>query len=171
MKLRTRRRTSAAVVVALLAPILAFAVILFVSQAGPASAPASPAPTVAIAEPTSTLTKEQARAASWLASWTRPDRIESPMLYPTRRPQEAAPEAPAEAPAAEPAASIPEFVVKTVMGSGDRAMASINGKVYRVGDEPIPGWKIVSMDSKAKRVELSGPGGRTISIAPQGLPR
>ncbi len=153
--------------VALIAPPALFLVLRLLGSAGPATAPAGVAPQqqeapLSAAAPQTT--NQQRRAMDWLASRPATSDAESPMLH-AKHQAEAPPPAPvAETPA--PQADDPPFAVKSVMGAGDRVMASINGKVYRVGDEPAPGWKITAMDAKTKRVDLTGPGGKTISVSP-----
>lgn len=46
-------------------------------------------------------------------------------------------------------------------------MASINGRVCRLGDEPAPGWRITAIDPVAKKVEITAPDGRTIEVRPR----
>ncbi len=166
MNAATNKRPHATAALALVTPLALLAALRFLGGTGPASAPAaSLAPPIAVPASTSAPTPKQSIAAAWLAAWTPPDQIESPMLHPRHEEQAAAPTPTSHAPAPQP--TTPQFTVKTIMGSGDRVMASINGKVYRVGGEPAPGWKITAIDAATKRVEITGPARQTLSITPQ----
>lgn len=153
---------------ALLAPIAAFACIRFLSAAGPAAAPAS---TQALESPvplklTQPASPAQQRASEWLSKWSMPPSLSSPMLHEDPEPADSVPLPVASAPAAAPVI-VPEFSVRTIMGTGERGMATINGKPYRLGGEPVPGWRITRIDGAAKIVEITGPDGRPLEL-PQG---
>lgn len=53
-----------------------------------------------------------------------------------------------------PESPIAHLVLNSVAGTGDRVMASINNRVYRVGQEPVPGWVVRSIDTKRRTVVL-----------------
>lgn len=166
------RDPHAAFAAALLSPLLVFAALRFLADAGPSTAPAAPA-TIATSseagmeEPPPT--PEVTRATAFLEAWNAGEPIPSPMRHPERADDPKTTEA--DPPSLPAEIAIPEFAVKSVMGSGERVMASINGKVYRMGDQPAPGWRITSMDAKSKRIEITGPDGRTIIVTPQTLAR
>lgn len=167
MNHKTRGIPKHAPALALAAPPAILIALVLSGQSVPAPAPAATLIPEQPAQPTAAPNAARAQQAiDWVQNWHAPASIASPMLY------HAPAAAPAPAPAAVEAPSVlPQFVVKTVMGAGDRVMASINGKVYRVGDQPIPGWTIRAMDAKSKRVDLAGPDGQTISATPAAKPR
>jgi hypothetical protein len=45
-------------------------------------------------------------------------------------------------------------VLNSIVGKGDRALASIGNHIYRVGAEPMPGWVIESIDATGRMVQL-----------------
>lgn len=176
----------AAPAVAMIAPVLAAAALRFLSDAGPATAPAAivalsestldPAANSADAaaatgpgrEPMNVSVSAAIRARQWLSNWTVPPDLTSPMLHPSPAPEEAPAPAPEIAPApTPPPAADPTFTVTSILGAGQRAMASINGRVCRIGDEPAPGWRITAIDPVAKKVEIAAPDGRTIGVRPR----
>lgn len=48
----------------------------------------------------------------------------------------------------------PQLEISSVMGAGDRAFASINGRVYRLGDTVATGWILEAIDAPARRVTI-----------------
>ncbi|MCB9847844.1 MAG: hypothetical protein H6814_05465 [Phycisphaeraceae bacterium] len=59
----------------------------------------------------------------------------------------------------------PEFQVSTIMATGSGNIALINGKAHRVGDALEGGWKITSIDAKAKQVVLEHAGAEPLTIS------
>lgn len=59
---------------------------------------------------------------------------------------------------------IPKFDVRSLVGNGSGAIARINHKVCRVGDEVAPGWTLLSVDSRARSVTLQDDRGRIIDV-------
>lgn len=159
-RLHSNRRAA----LALLAPTAAYAAFRFAIGIGPADAPASsstadtPAPIPTVAP----LTAAQARAAQWLKSRQPAPHYPSPLIHPEPEPivePQPAPPAPAQE------ASDPAFEVRSIIGTGERAIVSINGRAYRLGGEPEPGWKITAIDGPAKRVTITGPTGKSIELS------
>lgn len=111
----------------------------------------------------------QRRALEWLATWKPPSTLHIAFDHPP---------APALIDPAEPVQEvmvvgnrsevIPPFTVSTIMGSSHASMATINSKVYQVGDEPLPGWRISMIDHSRKLVEIVGPTGIVIQRSPPG---
>lgn len=71
----------------------------------------------------------------------------------------AAPEPPAER--EEPA---PEFALSGIVRGGGGAMAVINGRPRRLGDEVEKGWFVGGIDPGAGEVRLETPAGRRVTI-------
>ena len=46
------------------------------------------------------------------------------------------------------------LVLNSVVGKGDRALASIDNRIYRVGEEPMPGWTILVINAADRTVLL-----------------
>ena len=74
-------------------------------------------------------------------TFTLPAELRSPMIHP-----EPEPEVIVEQPRDVERAADPTFAVTTIMGTGARAIVSINGKAYRLGGQPVPGWKVTAID-------------------------
>jgi hypothetical protein len=149
-----------ATVIALVAPVALFGGFRFLADFGPAPAPA--AVPVDVAPPhVPAFNAAQRRAIDWLAAFTLPRDLRSPMIHPEPEPEQIVERPRDTEPAADPA-----FAVKTIMGTGARAIVSINGRAYRLGGQPVPGWRITAIDGPAKRVTLTGPGGRSIELSP-----
>lgn len=58
----------------------------------------------------------------------------------------------------------PAFNVKSVLVSSKGALATINGRLRRIGDEIEPQWRLSSIDVENGVVRISGPGERLIEI-------
>ena len=52
----------------------------------------------------------------------------------------------------------------SVMGSGSNGLASIDGKLYAVGDQPAPGCRIVVIDARERFVQIELPSGEAFFI-------
>lgn len=104
--------------------------------------------------------------SAWIASIDiRPD-MRSPMDHgPT---QQVEPIIPIEAVRLAPVFHNPLENAKltSVMGSGSNGLASINGKLYAVGDEPAPGCRIVAIDARQRFVQIELPSGEAFFIRP-----
>lgn len=59
---------------------------------------------------------------------------------------------------------IPEFLLTSVMPHSSRPLAVINGRPRSLGDEVVSGWTVTGIDGDARRVVLTGPDGRTVSL-------
>lgn len=81
---------------------------------------------------------------------------DAPMVYPKAAPTEAA-----GAPAA-PIDPGPALSVNSIMAGRGGAMATVNGKLRRVGDEVAPGWKITAIDAGSGSVTVRHTDGREI---------
>jgi hypothetical protein len=59
---------------------------------------------------------------------------------------------------------VPDFSLTAVMPHPTRPLAVINGRPRSLGDEAAPGWAVTGIDGDARRVVLTGPDGRTVSL-------
>jgi len=59
---------------------------------------------------------------------------------------------------------VPEFFVTAILPSPKNPMAVINGKPYRIGDEIVPGWKLLAIDGKARTIFLIHRSGKRLSV-------
>lgn len=159
---------------ALVAPVLLVMGVRMILQTGPAVSFAEPAPapddgppTPASPRPRPALSDADRALLAWEAAQVEVPARGSPMA-PGRIPVPAPPE-PQEAPAApatpneEPAR--PALKLSAVMGSGDNAIAVIDGRMRRVGDAVAPGYVIRRIESRAGIVTIAGPGGITRTLA------
>lgn len=104
--------------------------------------------------------------SAWIASLDIKPDMRSPMDHgPTQQVEPIVP--------IEPASRAPVFhnplesaKLTSVMGSGSNGLASINGKLYAVGDEPAPGCRIVVIDARGRFVQIELPSGEAFFIRP-----
>lgn len=153
-------------------PVLALSALKLVLSATPSIAPAAmtqpevtppPAPM-----PTAAPTEAQMNASAFLDTWSAPESVRNPMHVPPAPEPTPAPEQPAQPAAATPTAEPqPKFAVGAIAGTPGRAIASINGRVQRVGDVIAPGWTIREIDVAKRRVRVEGPGGGVVELAPR----
>ena len=127
---------------------------------GPASALAEEdgydVPDVAPAAAVRTFTPEEIAARTFAESKRGQPVGEAPLVYPKPAPTEAPSVAAA---AADPA---PAISVNSIMAGRGGAIATVNGKLRRVGDEVAPGWKITAIDAGAGTVTVRHADGREI---------
>lgn len=148
-------------------------VLVILNSFSPA-APAAPATstdstTVPVVVPGPRTTPEQVRARQWADAQVVGAGLASPLDHPIA--------APAPAPAVarvdpEPAPVIEPEPVNTedplsglrltaLLGGRSGALAMIDGRIFRIGDEVRPGCKLLSIDAKADRIEVARPDGTT----------
>lgn len=158
--------------IALVAPVLAVQFFRSVLGAGADVAASNagqapmtdPAAAAAIETPTAPVTAEQKRAVAWLASLNRQDPARSPMDHP-KVASDTPPPAPSlepDAPTTKPApADAPhpksDITLGAIMGSSRGSLASIGGRIFRVGEQLEAGWTIEAIDPKLQIVTLAGP--------------
>lgn len=162
-------------IAALLGP-LAVAVLIRAGRPEPV-APA-PAPILVAASQTAESaapirwSDEQRLVADWLAHLDRGAATLSPMDHPTPPPVKrivpdrqpaATPEV--EAPVAPVTQSLEGLRLSAVVGTTEGALASINGRVIRTGDEIVAGWRIVAIDVQAQTITVVHDHGETATIA------
>jgi hypothetical protein len=68
---------------------------------------------------------------------------------------------------------VPQFRLTGVIERGQKPLAAINGKVYRVGEEVAPGWTLTSVHGGERSVEIRHADGRlvTVRVQPVEVPR
>lgn len=140
------------------------------ASAGPA--PAGAAPVVATADSVAPATPAQTAALKHASALQIPDRLRSPLDHPLLAPVQEPPATtatePAEpqaAPAPAPAAPPPTtWTLGSVLSGSSGALASINGRVQRTGDELAPGWSITGIDPQNFVVTITGPQGQVLTL-------
>lgn len=156
----------------LAAPVVAIVAVRWLAGGltpAPASQPA-PDPTQASAgAAVAQLTPAQKRALEWIRGASASHRLSSPLdtstwdvlpeSVPTPRPE--LPSAPIQ-PGLKP--EVEALRVTAVLGRPDAALVAINGKVYRVGDEAVPGWKIASINIENQSVRISDSEGTEVLV-------
>ena len=151
-------RTEVIPAMALVGPLAVLIVIRVFLGNGPMPSPAateSSDPTYDLqnsAANTSTisLTKKQQDALAWLSGHPLPTEFESPMYHPLA---DESPNPSQDYDAEKKITPLTESVhLSSVAGTGKRAVASINGKLYRIGDEFLKGWTITKIDVVNRQV-------------------
>ncbi|MGE3106859.1 MAG: hypothetical protein AB7G11_04990 [Phycisphaerales bacterium] len=148
---------------------------------GPASAPAglSIAAGPGAALPGSggpgatSLTDRQSSALKWIAEHrlaTAPvteSPMQTPAVLPDAKQSDSQPAKPRSAPA-DTADPLDQVKVSAIMGHDDTGLVSIDGKVFRLGDEIAPGWRLSHIDGRARRIIVSRQGepDRVLSLEP-----
>ena len=179
LNLDSKTKSKLALMATLLAPVLAVQGVRvgFGRAAAPAGASAAAQPAVAspvAAEPEKALTAAQSKAKNWLGSHTRTLHGRSPMDRADPTPVEVAagPSGPsdAEKPASAPVVEgQPKGLVVTGMIAGGTerlSLASINHRVYRIGDTVTGSWKVSAIDTRKRLVTLTGPEGLEMGLSP-----
>lgn len=165
------RRKLWAQVGAVAAPLLVFAgarVLLapIPQSSGAAITPVS-VPAVMPAPAAAPLNDVQQRAVEWsrTLAW---DSLTSPLCRtfedsrepePVDTPLVAGPDPEPDTPELPPVDPVEGLRLTAVLGDSDGGMAMINGKLYRAGDEPKPGLRVISVDARNNRVILAGRAG------------
>ncbi len=62
-------------------------------------------------------------------------------------------------------AALPTFDVTSILVSTRHQLATINGKLYRIGDEIVPGWRLESIDAVRSVVMIAPEIGSSIEAA------
>jgi hypothetical protein len=140
------------------APVAIYLFLKVTIGLGPSPSPAQPAdPTASLPPPPPPavpLTAEQTRALEWLASLRIDATLPSPLEHAEVVHQDV-PEAPV-VPEVDP---LEGLRLSALMGSGASQIASISGKIYRIGDTVVPGFTVRTIDTAGQRVELVAPDG------------
>jgi hypothetical protein len=139
------------------APLVVFLSVRIALAPGPASAGAMPVAAAPGAAETGgegapKLSAAQDRALKWIRGLPAGP-LASPMLHPRVN-------VPTEASKGEddsPPDPLAGLKLNGVLGSGERGLATISGKIYRIGDEVRPGIKLRAVDARAGWAELERP--------------
>lgn len=164
-------------VAALLAPVLVVQGFRQVSgwqvQASQAAVVVRPVEQTAPATPTPPpVTDQMRKAAQWLESRGPLKIRRSPMDHVARvRPVAPLTPDPVEPQPAPTSAKRPvnKLVLSAIVGGKNSNMASINGKVFHLGDDVEPGWTIIAIHPRRMVVVLSGPEGQVLELSRTGL--
>jgi hypothetical protein len=167
----------------LAAPVLALQVAQSLLAVGPSSAagssprnyvPPSAVPVPPAAKAPAPLTPDQSRALEWLRAAGKGAAVRSPMeAAAPRTPEpvvERTPEPIVETPptvAVKEPLPVPRVSLTTILNRPDDAggaIAAINSKIYRVGDQVAPGWTLTAIDRDQWTVTLTCEDGRTITV-------
>jgi hypothetical protein len=170
-----RRRTVATI--ALLAPVLVVQGFRAFSGWNVAGSSASVARPVEQTAPTpvqsSPLSNQAKRVQEWLVARGPIDIKRSPMDHPPPVKAAPQPELVEAEPATEPkiAVKLPgkKYQLSAIVGGGSTNMASISGKIYRLGEDLEEGWTIISIQPRRMIVVLSGPDGQVVELSRNGM--
>jgi hypothetical protein len=114
-----------------------------------------------------TLTEEQQAAKQFALKALQQSFGSSPMSKPTviPAPIEETPDVePVRKPVVQQAA-LPTFDVTSILVSPRHQLATINGKLHRIGDEIVPGWRLESIDAVRSVVVIAPETGASIEAA------
>jgi hypothetical protein len=120
------------------------------------------------------ITPDMKRAADWITS-RGPIRVgRSPMDHVPGIKPIAVPAKPDPEPVLPNAVTPPnrpetKLVLSAIIGGKTSNMASINGRIYRLGDDVEPGWTIIAIHPRRMVVVLSGPEGQVVELSRSGL--
>ncbi len=170
MNLSTSARQKVLWVAAAAGPIVAVQAARFALGHGPSSASAAPAqtnpdPAPAATPPGAPLTDAQRRALAWIDEGDWKDALSRSPMH--------APDATRPSPIVEvdgtPRIVVPMLRLGGIVSRGSEAIASINNRLFTVGDEPAHGWRIERIDQAARLVLFRGPDGRTVELSGSGV--
>ena len=99
------------------------------------------------------LSPEQQRATDWVAALDLPGIPPSP-LHRTRAPAVVVSPDPEPVKPPPPADPLAGLKLTGTMGTNLGGLATINGRIYKIGDTIRPGCKLVSVDTPSNTVEL-----------------
>jgi hypothetical protein len=170
-----RRRTVATI--ALLAPVLVVQGFRAVSGWNVADSSASVARPVEQAAPApvqpAPLSNQAKRVQEWLTARGPIDIKRSPMDHPPPVKAAQQPEPVEAEPAPDPKTVVKmptnKYQLSAIVGGGSTNMASISGKIYRLGEDIETGWTIISIQPRRMIVVLSGPDGQVVELSRNGM--
>lgn len=136
-----------------------------------AASAAVDAPAVAAPEQsTFAPTPAQAKAAAWVASQPS-STLRDPFVAPAPPDQASEPSSTQIVTTPDrtntAAGRVPQFRLTGVIERGQKPLAAINGKVFRVGEEVEPGWTLISVHGGERSVEIRHTDGRVVSVRVQ----
>ncbi|MDQ7013735.1 MAG: hypothetical protein Q9O74_07545 [Planctomycetota bacterium] len=151
----------------IMAPVTAVLIARVMLSAGPSAAPAAgldaydQLPPVAPVV-TSPITEAQQTAIDYLASLPSGGDLRSPMAQPKVR---EALELPPEQLVEQIEDPTTRLVLNSIVGKGNRALASISNNIYCVGESPLPEWTITQIDTSGRVVVLRHSNGTEARLA------
>jgi len=171
MPLDTRSKTRLGWVAAAAAPIVAVQVARLLAGGGPGHAaaaipqPALPTAPATVEAAPLVLTAEQSRALEWLTSRrVQQTTLRSPIDV--HVPQIRADVLPS---AVEEELPLPKLRLGGVASRGRDTVASINNRLYAIGDEPAQGWTITAIDGQTRTLSLERFDGQKFELSSSGI--
>lgn len=156
MSIRDMDRSKLLPLAGIIVPVTAVMIARMMLSAGPRVAPAAGLdaydqlpPVVSVAA--SPISQTQQAAIDYLASLPSGDEPRSPMVKP-RVPERV--ERPREQPVEQIEDPAKRLVLNSIVGKGNRALASISNNIYCVGESPLPEWEITRIDTSGRIVVL-----------------
>lgn len=105
------------------------------------------------------LTPEQQKASEWVRTLADAPDLATPLNHPTEAPKVVVTDKPKIS-----AAGLAGLKLSSIMGRGSDQFASISGRVYRVGDEVRPGYKLTAIDVAQSSVTIADQAGNTYTL-------
>jgi len=110
-------------------------------------------------------------ATKFVRTWSPATELNSPLYYPTLAAKSEVSVVSESAPARNDQAgerkrAVPQFRVTSIMGRGQSAIATVNGRVCRIGAE-VEGWRVAAIDPATRVVEFVGPDGSRATASPE----
>ena len=171
MRVDSRTRAKLCLIAVLLSPALVVQATRLLSNSTIATASALPAstPPPAATRGAHPLTQQQVAAADWLLTHFGKELMQTPMerpepnLHPTTAVNTQTTLTP---PSPENIDLEPKHLKLTAMvGEGSSALAVLNHRLRRIGDDVAPGWKLTKVNSRLRSITITAEDGRTIELA------
>lgn len=174
--MNNKRRLQLGQTASIAAPVLLILGMRSLFSAGPADANAAAAPdgqsaaapapgALVVAQPPAALSHEQQHAMDWRASLNFDVPLVSPMdarievdFHPVPAPVTPEPVV------AEVVNPLDGLTLTATMGNQNAALAAISGRVYRIGEQVRPGWRLSSVDVRMGRIILTADDGQTAEL-------
>lgn len=173
MTLSRRARSRLLLLASMSAPVLGAQALHLVGAGGPAVSSAvvtpgggSPTPNVALVRE-SPVTPEQTRAIQWLRLRAVDVKVRCPMGQLAIQPLPPVildtDPVPVPTPHAGPD-PLKALAVTAIMTGDEGSLATINGKVYRLGASPLEGWTVTLIDPDQRLVKVTGANGSVVAL-------
>ncbi len=167
MSIRDMDRSKLLPLAGIVVPVTAVLIARMMLSAGPRVAPAAGLdaydqlpPVVSVAA--TPISQTQQAAINYLASLPSDGKPRSPMTRPRVR---EIVERPLEQPVEQVEDPTKRLVLNSIVGKGNRALASISNKIYCVGESPLPEWTITQIDTSGRVVVLRHTNGTEVRLA------
>jgi hypothetical protein len=119
-----------------------------------------PAPTM----PAKSMTPEQQKATEWARLMPKSFNLTSPLNHPTDAPVIKPTKVDEEPRPVARQSPVNGLKLSAVLGNDGDKLASISGKIYRIGDEVRPGLKLTSIDPRNSVISLTDDDGQVYEI-------